>query len=169
MATGRLTTLSVTPCSVMEVDKDVYACTDAPKPHPAFELYLPSHDDGLGVLKVRAIGKTLKNDSYGHQARAEIERIKDQLTAKYGEPTSHYGGSYSHDPQDWLLKIYQNEWVYDYYWFQHIGYKQVGNVYAIGLKVRAVNYSDSRIHLDFEYPNLEKYIERKRARESDAF
>lgn len=59
----------------------VYHCSSAPRPHPEFKQYTLYYTVTGGLCKIAA-------KSFMQNSLAKVEQFKDQITSKYGPPTS---------------------------------------------------------------------------------
>jgi len=154
-------------CSQYQDDKYWFLCGTVPKPHPEFEEYAVQYVEGVGICFVGAIGKTIRNDSYGITTKRRVDAIAKQLKPKYGIETEKidelFYGSIWDEPDDWMMGIRKNERFYIYAWQPEDGFKPVGEVAHLGVFAQAVSSHAGYVKLDFFFkrePQCDAIIEK---------
>jgi len=154
-------------CSQEQNDKFTYRCKTVPKPHSEFEVYGLQYARGVGICWVKALGKTIENDSYGIATRERVDAIAKQLRQKYGAPTKKHDfilpQSIWDAPDDWMMSIRRNERLYDYSWRSEDGFKPVGEVIQVFVSANAVSGYGGYVAVDFHFkrePQCDAIIEK---------
>ena len=74
-------------------------CGEAPRQHSAFEQYGLWFVEGVGICKIQAVGKSIKNDPYAYKLLKEMARVERHVSYKYGE-----GKKYDHLKSDSIYR-----------------------------------------------------------------
>ena len=142
-------------CTQSQKNQYWYSCTTVPKPHPEFEFYELQYVDGVGICYVSAIGKTIRNDSYGITTKKRVDAIARQLKQKYGAETSKSAFLRSHsiwdDPNDWMMGVLKGDRAYQYWWGADEGFKPVGEVIELGISAKAVASDAGYVKVGFAF------------------
>lgn len=98
-----------------------FGCTTAPKPHPDMEYYHVGFVEGVGVCRVRGVGKDIRDSRWGDWIRSQVDKIANQVKLKYGSWSEKYDDidAYSatwYNPEDWMMSILEDERYYGYLW-----------------------------------------------------
>jgi len=100
-----------TPRLVKE-SENLYLIDRAPKPNDAFEQYGLVISPTVGLCVVKAIGKTIQTNDFGHQLQAGYDTMKEALTAIYGKPKTYdflMPSSIWKDSNDWMTGLYKQD------------------------------------------------------------
>ncbi|MGR3914874.1 MAG: hypothetical protein OD918_10265 [Gammaproteobacteria bacterium] len=153
-------------CTQLQTSKYWYQCKTVPKPHPEFESYAVQYVEGVGICYVNAIGKTIRNDSFGFTTKTRVDAIALQLRKKYGHETSKldrvFPSSIWDDPDDWMMGIRKGERFYAYVWGDR-GFKPVGEVAKIGVLAKAAASDAGYVRVEFAFkrePQCDAIIEK---------
>lgn len=117
-----------------------WRCSAAPRPHPAFEYYVIQYVEGIGACAIWGIGKSVSDDSFGHETRKIVDVLSGQLATKYGKGRKWdflKDGSTLNEPEEWLKGIERGDRRYGYVWEPIGGFEPVGNVEFIEIRARA--------------------------------
>lgn len=92
--------------------ENLYLLDRAPKPNDAFDQYGLVISPTVGLCVVRAVGKTIQTNDFGHQLQAGYGTMKDALTAVYGKPKTYdflMPSSIWKDSNDWMTGLYKQD------------------------------------------------------------
>lgn len=134
-----------------------FACTTAPKPHPAMEVYLIRFIEDVGICRVRGATSDILDDGSGRSLRLLTDRIADQIKRKYGE------WGYQFDEIDdssifsgltyWMYSLERGERSYGYAWFSRdLSTEHRNSIDHISLEARALNSNTGFIMVNFTTP-----------------
>jgi hypothetical protein len=104
--------------NVQKMQFGIYS-VEPPSPHPLFTTYLVRATSSLGIVWIKGIGPDIENDAFGNATITAVDRVKDQVSLRYGTPEKLEGllpGSTWEDPQYWTAGLASNERVYAYSW-----------------------------------------------------
>jgi len=142
-------------CSQQQNDKYWFHCGTVPKLHPEFEEYAVQYVESVGICFVGAIGKTIRNDSYGITTKRRADAIVKQLRPKYGIETQKldFLSPYSiwDEPDEWMMGVLKEERRYIYSWDADDGFKPVGEVAKIYVAALAAASDAGYVKLDFHF------------------
>lgn len=142
-------------CPQSQTEKYRYHCTTVPKPHPEFEAYILQYVKGVGICQVSAIGKTVRNNSYGFATKNRVDAIAKQLKQKYGIESEKldFLSPYSiwDEPDEWMMGVLKNERGYIYSWDTDKGFKPVGEVAGIFMGALAAASDAGYVQLEFVF------------------
>lgn len=145
-----------------EIDKTAfytsYATSIVPRKNTLFPDYsLTFGEDGLAL--VVGVSKEYKNDAYGTQVREDYEKIKKQLTEKYGQPESFdflKRKSIWNKDRYFATSLFKKERRLESFWTKNLP----DNLESIHLYATASSPSETSFSLIYEYKNFDK-IRRK--------
>ncbi|CAB5583980.1 Uncharacterised protein [Pseudomonas putida] len=92
--------------------QSLYILHSPPKPNDAFEEYALVISPSVGLCQIRAIGKTIVTNNYGHQLREAFTKLQDSLAAVYGKPKVFdwlLPGSIWNEPRDWTNALHKKD------------------------------------------------------------
>ncbi len=149
---------------------DVLEVTTAPKPHSAFESYAMIVSPNKGLLKVMAIGKTIKTGDSGFEIRSAFNDISAGITQKYGKPFKTFdfcnGGVGCTDSEYWMLALLQKNRTLAAFWKS----PELPNyVTAIDVSVYALSLNSGYLNCAFEFEGFHEYSEEKNAKQNESF
>jgi hypothetical protein len=67
----------------------------------------------------KAVGVDIPSDSFGQAIKSAVDRVRDDLEVRYGQPQALdllTPGSIWNDPQDWLMGLVKGERSYAFFW-----------------------------------------------------
>lgn len=145
-----------THCSQMD-DPMWYKCGSAPKAHPDFDYYVIQHHNELGVCFLKAVGKNIKTNSFGSQLTSQTDKIKNQISSKYGPPTKIVDqlmpGSIWNDPEDFMMSMVQKDRLFYIEWKVDAS----KNVFeTVGITRQALGTDEGYLNVEYYYPASEK-------------
>lgn len=100
------------PEAFSDLDSYTFVSSSVPSPHPDFVTYLVASAEGVGVAKIIANSEPIDGDEYGDVTRSLFEKLRAQLTTKYGEPELFdflKVDSIWSEPRDWANAIRNRE------------------------------------------------------------
>lgn len=103
--TGQLLTLR-------DEAQSLYMLESPPKPNDAFEQYGLVISPTVGLCQIRAIGRTINTNDYGHQVRDAFDNLQSALTTAYGKPKvldALMPGSIWKDSRDWMMSLHKKD------------------------------------------------------------
>ena len=110
-----------------------YKCSSAPRPHPDLEEYALQFVEDVGLCSITALSNAFLQ---GYTADAKFEMFKDQISKKYGPPTSK--------------AVTTNEPVN--HWSPKAGFGGLGDVKEIEIKLKTL--TSSRVENYDDYATL---------------
>ena len=97
---------------LIKESENLYFLDKAPKPNDAFEQYGLVISPTVGLCVIRAIGKSIQTNDFGHQLQSSYDSMRDALTAIYGKPKIYdflMPGSIWKDSNDWMTSLYKQD------------------------------------------------------------
>ncbi|MCS4282429.1 hypothetical protein M2396_000694 [Pseudomonas sp. BIGb0278] len=94
--------------TVADEAQSLYMLDSPPKPNDAFEQYGLVISPTVGLCEIRAVGKTVNTNDYGHQLRDAFDGLQSALTTVYGKPQvldALMPGSIWKDSRDWMMSL----------------------------------------------------------------
>lgn len=88
--------------------QSLYILTAPPKPNDAFEQYALVVSPTVGLCQIRAVGKTIETNNFGHQLKDRFASLQTSLSAVYGTPLvldTLMPGSIWKDSRDWMMGL----------------------------------------------------------------
>lgn len=149
-----------------------YDCTTAPRPHPDFGSYLILYVDGIGTCVIKGVGKTILDSGYGSKTKAAVDKIRDQLTKRYGRFTEKYDkvfGRLWRDPEYWLMGLYKADRFYTYVWERASGSENFGKIAKLGVTAKAAGSTTGYVVVEFYTEKYDQCNQEISNRESEAF
>lgn len=145
----------------------IYSTTVMPKTNDTFSNYTLLFGKN-GLAKVLASSSSYTNDRYGTKAREEYEKVKKQLTKKYGEPKSYdflKDGSIWDKDNEFAIAIWKEDRVLASGWVNNLP----DNLNNILLKVGVGRApGDTQLTLGYEYNNFRAIMEEADKKSEDA-
>lgn len=146
-----------------------YEAKKLPKTLDAFEAYELWVESGIGLCKLRAIGRTISSNSFGDQLKSEFESIEQLLVSAYGQNKRFdflMSGSIWSDGNDWMMALLKKERTLTSYWDESEGSKMKDRVSGIALEAKGMNVSRGYIHVLYEFENVDSCLEKSKSRRS---
>ena len=140
-----------------------------PKTLDAFEAYELWVEPGIGLCKLRAIGRTITSNSFGDQLKAEFDTIEQLLVGAYGQNIRFdflRNGSIWSDRNDWMMALLKKERTLTSFWDKSEGSTMKDRVSAIALYANGMNVSRGYIDVRYEFENVDSCIEKSKSRRS---
>lgn len=145
------------PLSVADESQNTYRSESAPKNNPEFERYVLMISPTVGLCQVRAIGKDLTSNSFGHQIKTAFEGLQTSLKAIYGVPESIdqllYGSIWK-DSDDWMMSLYKKERYLTSEWSSSQTRPLPNDIESLALEARATGSSSAFLYLQYDFNNL---------------
>ena len=98
--------------TLLNDQQNLYTLQNAPKPNKSFEQLALVVSPTVGLCQIRAIGVTIKSNSFGNQLQGSFTEMKDALSEVYGKPhviDSLIPGSIWNEPKEWMMSLKQKE------------------------------------------------------------
>lgn len=92
--------------------QNLYTIGNPPKPNEAFQTYALVISPTVGLCQIRAVGKTINSNDYGHQLKDAFTELQNALTSVYGKPQvldTLLSGSIWKEPRDWMMSLYKKD------------------------------------------------------------
>lgn len=123
-----------------------------------------------GLLKVMAIGKTIKTGDSGFEIRSAFDDISTGITQKYGKPFKTFdfcnGGVGCTDLEYWMLALLQKNRTLAAFWKS----PELPNyVTAIDVSAYALSLNSGYLNCAFEFEGFHEYSEEKNAKQNESF
>lgn len=152
-----------TPISELDVKKEhsesVYELNRAPKPHPAFKLYIVFAAPKAGVFKVQTYGKKIKTSPYGTELKAEFEKFRGKLENIYGKHLKvDYlrKGSIWKNSRDYMAGIHHKERMLAAMWNSDYESKLPEDLETIAISTEADSEYKGYIVVEYHFNNAKK-------------
>lgn len=136
--------------------QSLYILAKPPKPNSAFENYAIVISPTVGLCQIRAIGKSMSSNSFGHQLRDEFTQMQTSLTSVYGRPEVLdflMSGSIWKDPSDWMMALYKKERSLIAEWAGTSKEPLKNDVQNITMVARAENTGKGYVMLQYSFSN----------------
>ena len=158
-----------THCSKMD-DPMWYKCNSAPKAHPDFDYYVIQHHNDLGVCFLKAVGKDIKTNSFGDQLTAQTDKLKNQISSKYGSPSKIVdrliSGSIWNDPEDFMMSMVKKDRLFYIQW-EVDSSKYVFE--SVAITRSALGRDEGYVNVEYYYPVSKKCDEVATENEASSF
>ncbi|MEJ3661628.1 hypothetical protein WD277_11715 [Pseudomonas fragi] len=136
--------------------QSLYTMTRAPKANESFERYALVISPTVGLCQIRAIGKTISTNGYGHQLKSSFEEIENALTNIYGKPTKLdilMPGSIWKEPNDWMMGLRQNDRTFMVDWSGSKASPLKNDLESIVMEARALGSDKGYFMLQYSFSN----------------
>lgn len=146
------------PLALNDEVQSLYTLSKPPKPNQAFEQYGLVISPKVGLCQIRAVGKTLSSNSFGHQLKEEFMKMQASLTSVYGQPElldSLMPGSIWDDSGDWMMALYKNERSLIAEWSNKNNLPIKNNLQNITMVARAQSRGEGYILLQYSFTNYD--------------
>lgn len=133
--------------------ENLYLLDKAPKPNDAFDQYGLVISPTVGLCVIRAVGKTIQTNDFGHQLQAGYGNMKDALTAVYGKPKTYnflMPSSIWKDSNDWMTGLYKQDRTLAAEW-KGPGIKN--NINSIAIDARALARDKGYFVVEYAFNN----------------
>jgi hypothetical protein len=91
----------------------------APKPHPLLDTYVVQATPASGIVWIKATAPVKQIDAFGNALRADVDRIAQQLTQRYGGSRKTdllFTGALWNEPQYWMNALEDGQRIYAFVW-----------------------------------------------------
>lgn len=143
--------------SVTDESKNIYRSESAPKNNKNFERYVLMISPTAGLCQVRAIGKNVTTNSFGHQIQSSFEDLETSLKSIYGTPKTLdqlLPGSIWKNSDDWMMSLYKEERYLMSDWHSSEAAPLPNDIENISLQARATGSSSAFLYLQYDFNNL---------------
>jgi len=134
----------------------LYKFSQAPRTHPAFELYVLKHHPETGICMIRAIGQDIVTSSFGSQIRDEFSNIREQLSSVYGKSGINdflKSGSIWSESRYWMMSLLKTDRVLQAHWDRKSGAALKDGISEILLSAAASSDEKGYIVLQYRFSN----------------
>ena len=148
-----------------------YETKRLPKSLDFFEAYELWVEPGVGLCKVRAVGRTISSSSFGDQVKSEFNALEKLLLAAYGRNKQFdflRGGSIWADGNEWMMSMLKKERTLASFWDESEGSTMKDHVLRIALYANGLSISRGFIEVVYEFDNVMACVDKRTARKSGA-
>lgn len=148
-----------------------YQLKNVPKPHSAFDYYVVKATTQHGISMIKAIGKNIKTNVYGHQLQSAFKEMEDKLFSIYGKHETIdtlLPGSIWNEPKEWMDAFTKQERYLMAAWSNDRGSQMSDSVKAIVLAVEVFNTDTGCICVEYCFSNDDLNDSAIQAQEDDA-
>jgi hypothetical protein len=132
---------------------NMYKIENLREVHPDFETYTIMVSPKLGLCKIRAIGQTFRNDSYGTEMKQKFDSLSRAISNKYGPPKDSHDflkhSSIWKEPREWMMALLKNERILTTFWTDGLP----DNLDGIMLDTNGLSMDSGFIDLIYEFKN----------------
>ena len=136
--------------------QNLYHLKRAPKSNPAFENYVLVISPTVGLCQIRAIGKTINTNRFGHQLQSDFDELKSSLTSIYGVPKTLdflMHGSIWKDPDDWMMGLYKKDRNLMAEWAGTATTPLKNSLESVVMEARALSTDSGFVLLQYSFTN----------------
>jgi hypothetical protein len=156
--------------AVKKATSDSLEVTTAPKPHPAFESYVLVISPTRGLVKLVAIGNTIRTNGFGSEVQEAFTETQVLVVKNYGSPEKAYdfvrSGSIWHEREDWMMGLAKKERVLASFWdFVN----SPTHITSMKLEAKALSSDAGFLALAYEFEGFEEYVDAKTANAGKVF
>jgi hypothetical protein len=156
--------------AVRKATDDALEITTVPKPHPAFESYVLIISPTRGLVKIVAVGNTIKTNGLGGEVRDAFTETQVLVARNYGSPEKAFdflrSGSIWNDPQDWMMGLAKKERVLTSFW---AFVNSPNHITTMKLEAKALSAEAGYLALGYEFEGFEEYADFKTANAGKVF
>lgn len=141
---------------VSNESQNLYRLERAPKSNPAFETYAVVISPTVGLCQIRAIGKTITTNRFGHQLKSNFDELKSSLTSIYGTPKTLdllMPGSIWKDPDDWMMGLYKKDRNLVSQWAGTASAPLKNSLESVIMEARALGTDSGFVMLQYSFTN----------------
>lgn len=154
--------------AVKSENGDVLTLKTAPKPHSRFEAYSLILSPKTGLVKIVAIGKTIRTNGYGMEIQSEFEDISKALSGTYGPGQKMdflRSGSIWNEPREWMTGLLKKERFLAWAWKENLP----NNLVIVGLDATALSDEAGYLDITYEFKGFHDYLTEKKEQENKVF
>ena len=136
--------------------QSLYSLSTPPNPNDSFESYGLIISPTVGLCQIRAIGKTINSNDYGHQLKSAFDNLKDALTSVYGKPEVLdllMPGSLWKNSNEWMMGLYKQDRSLIAEWNSSNTIPFKSDIKRITMAARAENSSTGYIMVQYSFTN----------------
>ncbi|RSC25290.1 hypothetical protein EGT09_02260 [Pseudomonas putida] len=136
--------------------QSLYMIDAPPKPNDSFQHYALVISPSVGLCQIRAIGKTITTNNYGHQMRDAFNGLQESLTSVYGKPKVLdvlMPGSIWKDSRDWMTALRKKDRTLIAEWGTSSSAPLKGGVQRINMVARAESDEKGYLMLQYSFAN----------------
>jgi hypothetical protein len=154
--------------AVKSENGDILTLKTAPKPHSGFEAYSLILSPKTGLVKIVAIGKTIRTNGYGTEIQSEFEDISKALSGTYGPGQKMdflRSGSIWKEPQEWMTGLRKKERFLACAWKEDLP----NDLVIVGLDATALSDEAGYLDITYEFKGFHDYLTEKKEQENKVF
>lgn len=136
--------------------QSLYILTAPPKPNDAFEQYALVVSPTVGLCQIRAVGKTIDTNNFGHQLKDRFTTLQASLSAVYGTPLvldTLMPGSIWKDSRDWMMGLNKKDRSLLAEWAGTPTAPLKSDIEKITMVARAQSSSQGYVMLQYSFKN----------------
>lgn len=138
---------------IAKESENLYVTSSVPKPNDAFEKYGLVISPTVGLCVIRAVGKTIQTNDYGHQLQSVYGEMRDALAEVYGKPKTYdllMPSSIWKDPNDWMMGLVKQDRMLQAEW---TGPSMKNNIVSVSIDARATNRDKGYFVVEYTFNN----------------
>ncbi|TXN07326.1 hypothetical protein FV222_02560 [Methylobacterium sp. WL103] len=129
-----------------------------PEAHPDFKEYSGQWDPDRGLIQVSGVSKVFENDRFGEHSKTVYERVKSQLSLKYGD--HHDGevlfvGSKNEDRKNFIKGIFDSDRRHSSSWASQHGSDLDSSICRIDLEILSSGIDRSWVEIIYSFTDDE--------------
>ena len=131
----------------------------APNKHPMFDEYVVQATPTLGVVWIKGISAYKDVDPFGHNLCADVDRIADQLTLKYGNPKKSdfvLSGSLWDEPQYWMNALEEGTRYYCYLYSAESGANLPDDLESVYVGAMSGGNNVGAVTIEYSSPRVDE-------------
>lgn len=148
--------MSGTTLTLIDETQSLYSLERTPKPNNAFERFALVISPTAGLCQIRAIGKSIDTNAYGHQLQSSFEEMREALTSVYGRPETYdrlMNGSLWKNPDNWMMGLYKKDRILMAEWNSTTSSPLKNNLSSITMEARAPEIDEGYFVLQYDFTN----------------
>ena len=146
---------------------NLYILKSAPKNNSAFETYALVISPTVGLCQIRAIGKDISSNRFGHQLKSQFDELKNSLTSIYGIPKTLdilMPGSLWKDSDDWMMGLYKKDRTLMAEWSSTAKAPLKNSLESVVMQARAQGTDSGFVLLQYSFTNEPQCEEEEKSR-----
>lgn len=147
--------------------QSLYLLTTPPKPNNLFEQYALVISPTVGLCQIRAIGKMIDTNNFGHQLKDQFSTLQTSLSAVYGQPQvldSLMPGSIWKESRDWMMGLREKDRSLIAEWNSTPASPLKNGIEGITMVARAQSGSEGYVMLQYSFSNYKTCTDEQNTR-----
>lgn len=144
------------PLTLSDETQRLYMLTTPPKQNDVFETYAVVISPTVGLCQIRAIGKTINTNNYGHQLQTAFSSLQESLTKVYGKPKVidllMYGSIWD-ESRDWMMALNKKDRSLMAEWNTTAAAPLKSDVQSVTMLARAANTDSGYLFVQYSFTN----------------